>query len=132
MYDGPLSARQPNAIWMVFRWRANSDPILRDYWVVARTCIHLIGYSRTDTSDRAILSVETSQFLAMDVTAFLAHPSRRLMGELIEYQSFRRPSVRQHFQTSSPLKPLDQLNISFIWRLLRMRERKLVQMVLVT
>ena len=27
------------------------------------------------------------------------------MGELIEYQSIQRRSVRQHFQTSSPLKP---------------------------
>ena len=68
---------------------------------------------------------------------FLAHLSRRLMGELIVYQSLRRPSVRhpsvrQHFQTSSPLKPLGQLNSTFIWRLLRTRERKFVQMVLVT
>ena len=68
---------------------------------------------------------------------FLAHLSRRLMGELIVYQSLRRPSVRrpsvrQHFQTSSPLKPLGQLNSNFIWKLLRMRERKFVQMVLVT
>ena len=71
----------------------------------------------------------------------LAHLSRRLMGELIVYQSLRRPSVRpsvrrpsvrQHFQTSSPLKPLGQLNSNFIWRLLRMWERKFVQMVLVT
>ena len=43
-----------------------------------------------------------------------------------------RPSVRQHFQTSSPLKPLGQLNLNFIWRLLRMGERKFVQMVPVT
>ena len=44
-----------------------------------------------------------------------------------------RPSVvRQHFQTSSPLKLLGQLNSYFIWRLLRMGERKFVQMVLVT
>ena len=43
-----------------------------------------------------------------------------------------RPSVCQHFQTSSPLKPLGQLNSNFIWRLLRTRERKFVQMVLVT
>ena len=67
---------------------------------------------------------------------FLAHLSRRLMGELIVYQSLRRPSVRlsvrQHFQTSSPLKPLGQLNSNFIWRLLRTRERKFVQMVMVT
>ena len=32
-------------------------------------------------------------------------------------------SVREHFQTS-PLKPLSQLTSNFIWRLLRMRERK--------
>ena len=43
-----------------------------------------------------------------------------------------RPSVHQHFQTSSPLKPLCQLNSNFIWRLLRIGERKFVQMVPVT
>ena len=58
--------------------------------------------------------------------------SRRLMGELIVYQSLWRPSsICQHFQTSSLLKPLGQLN-SFIWRLLRIGEQKFVQMVLVT
>ena len=37
----------------------------------------------------------------------LAHLSRRLIDELIVYQSLRRPSVvRQHFQTSSPQQPL--------------------------
>ena len=55
----------------------------------------------------------------------LAHLSRRLLDGLIVYQSLRRPSVRrsssvrQHFQTSSPLKPLDQLSSYFTWRLLR-------------
>ena len=69
---------------------------------------------------------------------FLAHLSRRLMGELIVYQSVRRPSffcrplVRPQFQTSSPLKPHGQSNSNFIWRLLRTRERKFVQTVLVT
>ena len=60
---------------------------------------------------------------------FLAHLSRRLIGELIVYQWLRRLSsvVRQHFQTSSPLKLLGQLN-----SLLRMGEQKFVQMVLVT
>ena len=54
----------------------------------------------------------------------LAHLSRRLMGELIVYQSFRRPSVvcrpsvRPQFHTSSPLKPLGQTNSNFIWRIL--------------
>ena len=45
------------------------------------------------------------------------------MGELIKYQSLRRPSVRQYFQTSS-LKPLGQINSNFIWRLFRTREQK--------
>ena len=61
----------------------------------------------------------------------LAHLSRRLMDEQIVYQSLKRLSVRPHFQTS-PLKPLGQLNSNFIWRFLRKRERKFVQMVLVT
>ena len=42
------------------------------------------------------------------------------------------PSVCPQFQTSSPLKPLGQLNSNDIWRLLRTRERKFVKMVLVT
>ena len=64
----------------------------------------------------------------------LAHLSQRLMvmGELIVYQSLRRPSVHQHFQTSFSLKPLGHLNSTFIWRFLRTRERKFVQMDLVT
>ena len=42
---------------------------------------------------------------------FLAHLSQRLIGELIVYEGIRRPSlrrpsvVRQHFQTTSSLKP---------------------------
>ena len=52
--------------------------------------------------------------------------------EPIVYQSLQRLSVLQHFQTSSSLKPLGKLNSNFIWRLLRMRERKFVQMVLFT
>ena len=52
----------------------------------------------------------------------LAHLSRRLMCELVAYRSLRRlsvhrPSLRQHFQTSSPLKPLGQLNSNFKWTL---------------
>ena len=44
------------------------------------------------------------------------------MGELIVYQSVGRPSLCPQFQTSSPLKPLGQLNSNFIWRLPRMPE----------
>ena len=58
--------------------------------------------------------------------SLLAYQSQRLMGELIVYQSLRRPSVRPQFQTTSPLKLLGQLNSNFIWRLLRTRERKFV------
>ena len=35
----------------------------------------------------------------------LAHLSRSLIGELIVYEGIIRPSVCQHFQTTSPLKP---------------------------
>ena len=56
-----------------------------------------------------------------DVWPLLAHQSRRLTGELIGYPWIRRPSVRRlswsvrsHFQTSSPLKPLGQSKPIFI------------------
>ena len=74
----------------------------------------------------------TSHVLESEMAFLLAHLSRRLMGELIVYQSLRRPSVRQYFHTSSPQKPLGHLNSNFIWRLLKTREGKFVQMVLVT
>ena len=97
-------------------------------------CIHWKCFE--ETAQITILS-ELSYWTTIKFRVlFLAHLSRRLMGELIVYQSLRRPSVRlsvrQHFQTSSPLKPLGQLNSNFILILLRMRERKFVQMVVVT
>ena len=120
-------------------------------------CMLLTGHSeiRPDRADRGptcrasinfhIQEVQTSYPWNLEVPlnffgspTFLAHLSRRLPGELLVYQWLRRPlsvrpsSVRQHFQTSSPLKPLGQLNSNFIWRLLRVGERKFVQMVLVT
>ena len=42
-----------------------------------------------------------------------------------------RASVRQHFQTTSPLKPLSQFCSNFIWSLLRVGERKIAKMVAV-
>ena len=62
---------------------------------------------------------------------FLAHLSRRLTGELIGYPWIRRPSVvrpsvRSHFQTSSPLKPLGQSKPNFMWSLLGKGEPKFV------
>ena len=54
--------------------------------------------------------------------AFLAHLSRRLTGELIVYQSSRRPSV-QHFQTWISLQPVGGLEWNFIWSIIGVGER---------
>ena len=60
------------------------------------------------------MSIETVKkgklLLKKSTLVLLAHLSRRLIGELIVYKGIRRPSVRrpsvcQHFQTTSPLKP---------------------------
>ena len=54
---------------------------------------------------------ERIQMIQVVCCSSLAHLSRRLIGELIVYTGIRRPSVvrpsvvRQHFQTTSPLKP---------------------------
>ena len=53
-------------------------------------------------------------------------------GWATSHSGIHPSSARQHFQTSSPQKPLGQLNWNFIWRLLRTWERKFVQVVLVT
>ena len=55
---------------------------------------------------------------------FSAHLSRRLTGELIVYPWIWHPSLRSHFQTSSPLKPLGQSKPNFKWSLLGKGERK--------
>ena len=47
---------------------------------------------------------------------FLAHLSRRLIGELLVYRGICHPSVRrQHFQTTSSLKPLGRFFSYFIY-----------------
>ena len=56
------------------------------------------------------LTAVSGDCTAVRSTPLLAHLSRRLIGELIVYKGIRRPSVRhpsvcQHFQTTSPLKP---------------------------
>ena len=56
-------------------------------------------------------------------SSFLAHLSRRLIGELIVYPwsgvRLRRPSYDVHnAQTSSSQKPLGRLKPNFIWSLL--------------
>ena len=52
--------------------------------------------------------------------SFLAHLSRRLIGELLVYRGIRRPSVRrQHFQTTSSLKPLGRFLSYFIYSIYR-------------
>ena len=52
---------------------------------------------------------------------FLAHLSRWLIGELLVYSGIRRPSVvrRQHFQTTSSLKPLCRFFSYFIYSIYR-------------
>ena len=105
----------------------------------------LISNEMVNTVNHTVTMLVFSVFffqLRNQVTWWL-FSSPELMGELIVYQSLWRPSVvyrpssiclsvRPQFQTSSPLKPLGQLNSNYIWRLLRTRERKFVQMVLVT
>ena len=61
-------------------------------------------------------------------------PASVVRPSVVRPSVVRRTSsvVRQHFQTSSPLKLLGQFNSYFIWRLLRMGEQKFVQIVLVT
>ena len=55
---------------------------------------------------------------------FLAHLRRRLIGELIVYEGIRRPSVCQHFQTTSPLKrEADSFHISHIASIGRGKEK---------
>ena len=57
------------------------------------------------------------------VTRLLAHLSRRLIGELIVYKGIRRPSVHpsvcQHFQTTSPLKPCGRFFSYFTYSIYR-------------
>ena len=62
---------------------------------------------------------------------FLAHLSRRLIGELIVYQWLRRLSGVPRPSTFSNIFS-SELNSYFIWRLLRVGKRRFVQMVLVT
>ena len=57
---------------------------------------------------------------------------RRGVNAKKELFSWADLHVCQHFQTSSPLKPLGRLKPNFIWSLLVIGERKFVQTVLVT
>ena len=72
---------------------------------------------------------------------FLAHLSRRLIGELIVYpwSGVRRPSssssvvvVVHNAQTSSSQKPLGRSKPNFMWSLLGQGERNFVRSILVT
>ena len=68
-------------------------------------------------------------FLAKLFPIFSSPEPSGSQGELIVYpwSGVRRPSVvRSHFQTSSPLKPLDQSKPNFMWSLLGMEERKFI------
>ena len=55
------------------------------------------------------------KYILLILFIFLAHLSRRLIGELLVYRGIRRPSVCQHFQTTSPLKrEANSSHISYI------------------
>ena len=73
--------------------------------------------------------------------AFLAHLSRRLIGELIVYpwsgvrrrpSYVVRPSVVHNAQTSSSQKPLGRSKPNFMWSLLGKGEQNFVRGIWVT
>ena len=67
---------------------------------------------------------------------FIAHLSQRLISELMAgiRTVVCHPSVVrcQHFQTSSPQKPLGQLKPNFVWSLHGLGEQNSLQLVMVT
>ena len=77
---------------MAFRWRADDDPTLN------------AGLDHTTT----FVILRGSGQLLLRNPIFLAHLSRRLIGELIVYQSLRRPSLRR---PSSVVRPSTFSNI---------------------
>ena len=87
----------------------------------------ICSHSRCGEGKRGLI-----RFHKLKLAAIFSLPEQKVHRELIVYQSLWPPSVLQHFQKSSLLKTLNQLNLKSIWRLLRTRERKFVQMVLVT
>ena len=70
----------------------------------------------------ALQAVFYSQIIHVESRAivFLAHLSRRLIGELIVYpwSGVRRPSSVHNAQTSSSQKPLGRSKPNFMWSLL--------------
>ena len=138
--DCPVSSVLGDAMWDISHdtgWFYRASPFLLRYQLCFVICSFdgttlLMQFSFTDFPIQIVLLVMFCDICCFDGTfshdtvllyrfspsdctvssVFLAHLSRRLMGELIVYQSLRRPSVRrlssvrQHFQTSSPLKPL--------------------------
>ena len=75
---------------------------------------------------------EKKKIIIFELLPFLAHLSRRLTGELIVYTGIRRPSVvrpsvvRQHFQTTSPLKPSGGFFPYYSYSIYRKGERKVM------
>ena len=79
--------------------------------LLSKGSAQVIYLTETQVHDRIQLKVVQQ---SGRINVLLAHLSRRLIGELIVYEgirrqsvrpSVRRPSVCQHFQTTSPLKP---------------------------
>ena len=142
----PTSCR----LLITFASSLDPDQVRQDVGpVLDRNCLTLWWYSWTNYLKKLILKKKSTddkkknaKLLSMqrvkrhlNFTAdhIFSSPKPKAISELLVYQCLRPPSsVRQHFQTSSPLKPLGQLNSNFIWRLLRVGEQKFIQRVLIT
>ena len=68
----------------------------RQYFPTILSLLQLQGKSSRKKNKRKNKGIVFSAGrLKLNITIFLAHPSRRLMGELIVYRGIRRPSVRR-------------------------------------
>ena len=124
---GPVMAFIPDNISVHVHPITESDPIKPENAMFLCLLIWVVYFTR---------KVEMNEYNGPSyLVCIISSPELKAHGWAysipVTPASVRPSSVRQHFQTSS-LKPLGQLNSNFIWRLLRTRERKFVQMVLVT
>ena len=105
-------------------------------------CTVMILCFRTDSSGQTVqtqirLLLEKQSDQRVHCLQFCLHfQLTGAEGSLVSFQdrqaSIVRMCVCQHFQTSSPLKPLGWLKPKFIRSLLGTGERKFIQMILVT
>ena len=84
-----------------------------------------LSFCHDATLNDSGINIEARTFVPV-LYGLLAHLSRRLIGELLVYRGIRRPSVRrpsvvrrQHFQTTSSLKPLGRFFSYFTYSIYR-------------